>query len=450
MPGLASGIDPKLIEQLIEIEKIPVEKAKQRRDNVKTEKDEILKFQGFLDELGTVCDDLKTRADFYKLKVESSHPDIIEGIVESGVAMLGTYEFEVRGMARAEKELAYGFPDKNETPVGFGYMLIEREDLDDYEVIIEPGSTLQDVANQINDADVGVRAMVINTKYKPDSYRLLVISEQSGKEAKVIIDEDTTFLEFKEQVTGRNLDILFEDVPVTDEDNTLEELLDGVVFHIKRSEPGTRVQVSIVHDIDATLESIKAFVEKYGLILAIALMKEDTATNGKRFTMLLVALNEQREVLKKVLADEQLHQAAAEDFYLRMAIIYLGLYVGVVDPDQLQALLVPLEEMDFKALLDVDIRSGSDACAAERASLTCYLRTGDPAACDEILQHIKNIVLNEGPKKQYLVLHCCVSVCRQCLFANRFTPCCHHFAKVCEGTTIERTSSSNQGAAGAT
>ena len=64
-------------------------------------------------------------------------------------------------------------------------------------------------------------------------------------------------------MTGRNLDVLFEDVPVTDEDNTLEELVDNVVFFAKRSEPGTRVQVNIVHDIDATIEGIKLFVEKY-------------------------------------------------------------------------------------------------------------------------------------------------------------------------------------------
>jgi flagellar hook-associated protein 2 len=129
--------------------------------------------------------------------------------------------------------------------------------------VIEPGSTLQDVATQINQAEAGIKAMVINTKYTPDSYRLLVVSEKSGKESKISIDEDTTFLEFKEQVTGKNLDILFEDVPVQDEDNSLEELVDGVTFNVKRSEPGTRVQVGVVHDIDATLEGIKGFVEKY-------------------------------------------------------------------------------------------------------------------------------------------------------------------------------------------
>ena len=269
MTGMFSGLDPKLVDNLIKAQAIPVEQAKKRRESLVEKKGEVEKLQSMLSELDTSVNGLKTKSDFYKMKVESSHPDIIEGEVSS-YALLGTYEFEVRSLARNEKELAYGFPDKNETPVGFGYMLVEREDMDPMEVVIEPNSTLQDVANQINDAQAGVRALVVNTKYTPDSYRLLIVSEKSGKESKMYIDEDTTFLEFKEQVTGRNLDVLFEDVPITDNDNTLDELIDGVTFHVKRSEPGTRIQVNIVHDLDGTIEGIKGFVDKYNEIVNFA------------------------------------------------------------------------------------------------------------------------------------------------------------------------------------
>ena len=263
MPGQISGLfDPKVVEQLIEVEKLPAEQAKKRKDHVVKEKEEVEKLQTLLVQLDGTLNGLKSKSDFYKMKVESSHPDIIDGTVE-GVTIPGSYEFEVRGVARAEKELAYGFPDKDKTTVGFGFMLVEREDREPAEITIEPGSTLQDVTQAINDADVGVKAMVINTKYKPDPFRLLVVSENSGKEASVFIDEDTTYLEFKEQVKGRNLDVLFEDVPITDEDNSLEDLVDGVVFMVKRSEPGTRIQVGIVHDIDKTMEGIQDFVAKF-------------------------------------------------------------------------------------------------------------------------------------------------------------------------------------------
>lgn len=279
MPGVTQY--GALVDQLIQLEKQPVEVAKRRKDKVLEERKEVEKLQKYLVELDGAMSSLKTKTDFYKMKVESSHPDIIEGVV-NGFAQTGSYEFEVRGLAKNEKELAYGFPDKDKTEVGFGYMTIEREDKEDpAEVIIEPGSTLQDVVQQINDLDIGVRALVINTKYYPESYRLLVISETSGAEARVNIDEDTTFLEFKEQVTGRNLDVLFEDVPVTDEDNTLDELLENVVFYLKRSEPGTRVQVSVGFDIDKTLASIKTFVEKYNQVVLFAGEQSKNPSEGK-------------------------------------------------------------------------------------------------------------------------------------------------------------------------
>ena len=159
-------------------------------------------------------------------------------------------------------------------------MEIEREDKEPFEVTVEPGSTLEKVAMQINDAQAGVRAMVINTGYKPDSYRLLVLSEQSGKEAKINIDEDTTFLEFKNQVAGRNLDVLFEDVPITSQDNDLKELLENVNFHVKRAEAGTRVQVSIVHDADATIAGIKTFIEKYNDIVKFSAEQSKSPNDG--------------------------------------------------------------------------------------------------------------------------------------------------------------------------
>lgn len=262
MPGMASGIDPKMVDSLIQVEKLPVETAKKRRDTLMEDKKEYDKLSSALNELDSALNGLKTRGDFNRLKVDSSNPDIIDGQAVA-TALPGSYEFEVRALARSEKELAFGFPDRDQTPVGFGYMQIEREDGDPLEVTIEPDSTLNDVARQINDLEAGLRAMVVNTKYEPDSYRLLVISEKSGKESMINIDPDTTFLEFKEQVAGRNLDVLFEDVPVTNTENKLDELIDGVTFEVKRSEPGTRVQVNIGYDVETTVESIATFVEKY-------------------------------------------------------------------------------------------------------------------------------------------------------------------------------------------
>ena len=173
-PGATTGLfDPTMVEKLIQVERMPIESAEKRKEKVVEEKTEFESLVTLVNDLDSSLYPLRSKLDFYKMKVESSHPDILDGEVQ-GYTIPGNYEFEVRGLAKNEKELAYGFPDKDETPVGFGYMMIGRDDKEDLEVTIEPDSTLQDVVTQINAAEAGLTAMVINTKYKPDSYRLLL------------------------------------------------------------------------------------------------------------------------------------------------------------------------------------------------------------------------------------------------------------------------------------
>lgn len=266
-----SGIDPNMVKQLMELEHQPAKNVEKRKEQVIEEQKAFRELTKLVSELGTSVTGLRTRSDFYKMKLESSHPDIVDGTVD-GTVLPGNYEVEVRQTAKSQKLLAEAFPDKDETPVGFGYMSIELEDGSNYDIDIDPDhSTLQDVAQQINNENIGVHAMVINTKENledpdNDSYRLLVLSDKSGKQSKVYIDPDTTYLEFKEQVTGRNLEVLFEDVPVYSETNTLNELVPGMVLNAKRAEPGTKVQVNVTYDVDKTVEGIKKFVEDYNKV----------------------------------------------------------------------------------------------------------------------------------------------------------------------------------------
>ena len=266
-----SGIDPKMVDQIVEIEHEPIKQLESRKKTVVDEQKLFSDLKGLVSTLGTTLNGMRTKADFYKLKLTSSHPDIIEGSVDNN-APIGTYELEVRHLARTHKLLTQSFEDKDKTPVGFGYMTIETEDGDSFDVDIDPDkSSLQDVATQINSMSKGVKAIVINTKESiedkdEENYRLLVLSEKSGKEAKVTVDPDTTYLEFKEQITGRNLEMLFEDVKVYNETNKVTELFPGMVLDVKKAEPGTKVNIKIDYDVDKSLESVKKFVESYNKV----------------------------------------------------------------------------------------------------------------------------------------------------------------------------------------
>jgi flagellar hook-associated protein 2 len=266
-----SGIDPQLVNKLVELERQPIKKIESRKKDIEEERKQFREFTTLVSELGQSLNGLRNPSDFRKLKADSSHPDIIDATVDN-LAVPGSYEIEIRNLARTQKLLAEGFPDKDQTPVGFGYMSIELDDGNTFDIDIDPdASTLQDVAKQINEANAGCKALILNTKENledpdADSFRLLVISEKSGKAGKVYIDPDTTYLEFKEQMTGRNLEMFFEDVPIFDDDNSVEGLLPGLVLNAKRAEPGTKVTLKIDYDADKTLESINNFVTSYNKV----------------------------------------------------------------------------------------------------------------------------------------------------------------------------------------
>jgi len=266
-----SGIDPGLVNKLIELERQPIKQLENRKKTVEEDRKGFRDFAQLVSTLGTSLNSLRNPSDFRKLKLESSNPELVEGTVDNA-ALPGNYEIEIRHLAKTQKLLTEGFPDKDSTPVGFGYMTIELDDGRTFDIDVDPdASTLQDVAKQINESNAGCKAIILNTKEtledpEADSFRLLVISEKSGKAGRVYIDPDTTYLEFKEQMSGRNLEMLFEDVMVFDEDNTVEGLIPGLVINAKRAEPGTKVTLKIDFDAEQTFESINNFVEAYNTV----------------------------------------------------------------------------------------------------------------------------------------------------------------------------------------
>lgn len=270
-----------LIDQIMEVEAAPLAQARARKTTVVSEKNEYSRLGDILDALGGIAGKLQTPSGFRQMLVESSHPDVLDAAID-GSALPGNYEFEVRGLAQAERLVEAGFEDIDKTPVGFGYMQIERMDADPVDLQIDPGSTLRDVAERINTANAGVRAQIINTGLGEEPFRLSVVTEKTGELARIKIDEDTTFLSFDQVKSARNLDVMFEDVAISRPDNQLKDLIPGLQLDAKRSEPGTRVSVGVKFDVDKTVEGLKDFTSKYNEVAGFVNgQHQRDATTGK-------------------------------------------------------------------------------------------------------------------------------------------------------------------------
>jgi flagellar hook-associated protein 2 len=270
-PVQGGGVDMGMVDKIMESGRAAVEASSSKREALVSEKNNYSAISSVLGELGSHLDGLKVPAKFQRMKVESSHPDVIGAELLEGAKNLkpGQFSFEVSQLAGAAKYLEQGFSDINDSAVGFGFMAIERgEGLPDLDVTIDPGATLKDVAEKINSVGGGVQASIVNTGIGDEPFKLLVRSSESGVAAKIKIDPDTTFLNFKELKKAQDLAIKFEDVDVARPANSFSDLIDGVKLTAKRAMPGTQVQLNISQDIDATSVGVKDFVEKYNKVFS--------------------------------------------------------------------------------------------------------------------------------------------------------------------------------------
>lgn len=301
--GLSSAMQPlasqgamsgsSMIDEIVAQDSSQVAAAKDRREQVLTKKKEFGNLDSLLGKLQSTADQMKIPSSFRKLSVESSDPDILVGEI-TGPADVGSYDIEISAIARSEKMLSFGFPDKDQTPVGFGFMRVFSGD-DGHDVVIEPGETLRDVASRINENVSGVRASIVNTGAKEDPFRLLVSSIEAGSEARIEIDADTSFLEFNKLKNGENLAAKYAGIDIRRDSNKLDELVDGLNLRAMKASPGQEVSITVRHDLDKTANSIKDFVSQYNEVQQFS--KRQTSDDGASgSTSVLVGESSVRQV----------------------------------------------------------------------------------------------------------------------------------------------------------
>jgi flagellar hook-associated protein 2 len=137
---------------------------------------------------------------------------------------------------------------------------------------IQAEDTLADVIEKINDLDAGVRASVLSTGSGATPYRLSLVSEETGRDAQMMIDTGSIDLGLQEINTGQDALLLLgrPDSPgagmlLSAPTNTFDQVVDGLQLAVNgtSTEPVT-VEVS---NTDAkAVSELKGLVEKYNAL----------------------------------------------------------------------------------------------------------------------------------------------------------------------------------------
>lgn len=284
--GLGSGIDIRsLVDQLVAAEKAPTENRLNRQQQ--SVQSQLSAYGSLKSALSSFQDQVKALQDgssFGGMKANVSNEDAL-GVSVSAAARSGSYQVEVDALAQSQSLASAAFEKDavvggGELTFRFGAVTTDAErQITGFDenparaaktVSIAPGSSVAQIRDAINEADIGVQASIINDGVGD---RLVFSSKDSGAANGFTIeaegDAGLAQLAFHEgnsaaELTraGQDARLNINGLSITRSDNTISDAIEGVTFSLKEvSSSGTRIDIN--RDKAAATEKIKSFVGAY-------------------------------------------------------------------------------------------------------------------------------------------------------------------------------------------
>ncbi|OFZ31599.1 MAG: flagellar hook associated protein [Bdellovibrionales bacterium RIFCSPHIGHO2_01_FULL_40_29] len=271
--GLASGLPPNLVDQVIEAERMPVKTMQENKSKIEDKVKLVTDLETKVAEINKSLGVIVGAKGFVDKKFMSGFPDIIEGTLDPEIAEAGEWNIEVLQLAGKPSVVTNGFPDKDKTTMGVGYIKFETETGPKEVYINEDNSTLDKIAESINNAEIGIRAVVVNDRSdKEDSYRLEIAGLKTGDDHSVefpivyMLDGHRDF-QFVGENKAQNAKFKLDGHEFETESNVIKDLIPGVNIDLKQAKPGQPIRLNISENFEIISEKLKSFVDSYNAAL---------------------------------------------------------------------------------------------------------------------------------------------------------------------------------------
>lgn len=302
--GIGSGIDIEgLITQLVRAESQPTEfRIFRAEQSLQAELSAYGTLKGALSGLQAAVGDVKNAASFQKRSVQLSDGDDISATVTTK-APIGSFTLEVTKLATTHS-LASGSYNAVTDVVGTGTLTIKfgttvyDVGTDNYTsftlnptsktlaiTIDSTNNTLEGIRDAINDADLGVSAVIINDGA---GYRLLMNSVATGNENSLEIsvtnDGDSDNLDNNglsalafnlsatnttQTVAAQDAELKVNGLTVSSTSNTVSSVIEGVTLELKNVMTSS-VIMNVTRDTASVKKAIENFVNGYRAYAAVA------------------------------------------------------------------------------------------------------------------------------------------------------------------------------------
>ncbi|MGZ3723362.1 MAG: flagellar filament capping protein FliD, partial [Bdellovibrionales bacterium] len=272
--GMGSGLPPNIVDQLMEVEKIPVKNIEKSKGKQENRLKLVTELETKLGAITGSIGGLASAHGFTDMKLNSGDANVVQGAVDPNAAVSGNWNIEVEELAQKAAAITNGFPDKDKTQVGVGYFRFDTPEGSKEVYINGSNNTLEGVANAITHSGLGVKASVLNDRSNPDApFKLMVTGDDVGGDHQIsyptlyFLDGDQD-LYFDEQREAKNGKVKVDGFSFEVGDNKVTDVIPGVTLDLKQATPGRTVNVSVKEDKEVVTGKVKTFVDAVNGVLS--------------------------------------------------------------------------------------------------------------------------------------------------------------------------------------
>ncbi len=267
--GLASGMPANLVETVIEAERMPIKQVEARKTKVEDKVKLVGDFETKINDINKNMTSLMGRRGFVDKKFSANFPEAISGTVDPETAEPGEWNLQVLQLASKPSVVSTGFPDKDKTSAGIGYIKFETADGDKEIYISEEESTLEKIVEKINLSNLGTIATVINDVNNKDrGYKIQLSGSTTGEDNNLefplvyLMDGEMDFqFDNKKEAQNARFKLDGQEFEVTE--NTIKDLVPGVTIDLNQVKDGQDIKFKVSDNYDIISEKIKGFVDSY-------------------------------------------------------------------------------------------------------------------------------------------------------------------------------------------
>ncbi|RMF18289.1 MAG: hypothetical protein D6761_02920 [Candidatus Dadabacteria bacterium] len=266
--GIVTGLDTQAIIDAA------LEAQSYRLDNLVQQQREVGQTRDRIDRLDRAFDDLRNSIEPFAgsaplaLSATSGNESLL-GVSATSGAQAGSWTVNVIQTARGNVLQGSGYANATDT-VGSGTLSVTVGGTTT-DLTVSAGTTLEQLRDQINNADLGVQATLINTGSGATPWTLVLASENTGTANAVSVDTSAMSggPAFSEIVAARDAQIELNGVAITRATNTIDDAIAGVTLELTPDATGSTT-ITVDTDADTMKERIQAFVDAYNDVRGLA------------------------------------------------------------------------------------------------------------------------------------------------------------------------------------